>query len=78
MAGGKKYYSLIVFWKSVIFIRFCLAHTDGLGGSAKLNSAAGDVLAKWYNSRFMRALYVSCQIKHASNIHNYVLQAAEL
>lgn len=36
------------------------------------------VLAKWYSSHLVCALYITCQIRHASDIRNYTLQAAWL
>lgn len=54
----------------------CLAHTDDPGDGEKLSSAA--YTAKCYSSHLMFALYIACQIRHASNIGNYMLQAGKL
>lgn len=56
--------------------KVCLAHTDDPGDGAKLSSAA--YIAKCYSSHLMFTLYITCQIRHASNIGNYMLQAGEL
>lgn len=53
----------------------CLAHTPSWDGE-KLNSVV--YTAKCYSSYLMFAPYIACQIRHACNIGNYMLQAGEL
>lgn len=75
LRGRRKYYSHY-------FPNVCHFHKVFFGthrwpwGRSKLNSAAW--LAKWCSFHFTCAFYITCQIRHASDICNYMLQAASL